>query len=96
MPRSASSTLESGARKNPQRPFAVTITPDAKPVLSGNHFWAVDIMVVYIMPCPNPCMIPYVRYSITGDCRMEKADSRIPAANIPPPTATTILGFDLS
>ena len=27
-----------GARKNPHNPFAVTTTPDANPVLPGNHF----------------------------------------------------------
>ena len=46
IPRSASSTLLRGARKNPHRPFAVTMIPDAKPVLRGNHFWAVDMIVV--------------------------------------------------
>ena len=41
-----SSALETGAMKNPNNPLAVTMTPDANPVLPGNHFCAVDMMVV--------------------------------------------------
>ena len=38
IPTPESKLLETGAMKNPNRPFAVTITPDENPVLPGNHF----------------------------------------------------------
>jgi hypothetical protein len=78
------------AVKKAEKPNPSTVSPTARPLLSGNHLADTATGQPYAIPTPSPPMTPYVGISIDVEPAMEASSQ--PSPQMIPPVIATLRG----